>query len=210
MDVPIAPYVYLLDFVKYLNAKTGFNPPPMGKSVEDVNVVPHVDPGFFSISFFSSAEGLQLLDPETNQWHAAPLVSDKLNGRNLGVLWLGTAAETASNGTFKAGFHRVIYPKSGTERLAAWFEVCTRAQLNPPVQILPPGTYQLPHIQGPGNSISITEPSSREEVVKRGEKVWGLPMSKAPAYFVRGERLDLIDNQKNRIPSPQKPQGDSK
>jgi hypothetical protein len=40
-----------------------------------VNCVPHFDPGLLSISFLSSAEGLQLQDPATGAWFAGIFIS---------------------------------------------------------------------------------------------------------------------------------------
>jgi hypothetical protein len=48
----------------------------------------------------------------------------------LGVLWLGAAAVTVSKGEFKAGVHRVVYPRIATPRITAWYEVCTVDQVN--------------------------------------------------------------------------------
>ena len=37
-------------------------------NVNHMNCVPHYDPGLLSLSILSTVEGLQLLDPTSNQW----------------------------------------------------------------------------------------------------------------------------------------------
>jgi hypothetical protein len=50
----------MLDIVSYFNNKSGFQPPHNGQTIEEVNCVPHYDPGLLSISILSTHEGLQL------------------------------------------------------------------------------------------------------------------------------------------------------
>ncbi|CAF1467501.1 unnamed protein product [Adineta ricciae] len=68
-DLPLKDEHFgMLDIVSYFNNKNGFEPPENGQSTDEVNCVPHYDPGLFSISVLSTHEGLQLKDMTTNQW----------------------------------------------------------------------------------------------------------------------------------------------
>lgn len=79
----------------------------------------HVDPGLFSISLGSTAEGLELYDPSTDTW-VKPANSDF-------VVWCGTEAHTISKGSIQAAKHRV--QKSDKARITSWFEVCVYEQV---------------------------------------------------------------------------------
>lgn len=187
--------VGMMDFAFYSNQRAGQAPPAQGASTEEVNCVPHYDPGLWSISFFSSAEGLQLFDPVDNKWFAGPI--NTLQGqRNLGVLWLGEAAAKISQRKLKAGVHRVIFPAQEVKRLTMWYEACTIAQVNGPKDTpLPEGKLQIPNIVGTNNDFPIEEGESEIVVLRRVELDLGLPMSKSEAYIERGGSLsDLLAN----------------
>jgi len=130
-DLPVAysSQIGMLDIVKYLNNKTVQVSPEIGHSTEEVNCVPHYDPGLLSFSFLSTHKGLQLLDPVTNTWFAGP-VNTHPGQENLAVIWLGEAAVKATEGKLKAGVHRVVYSDTPTPRITAWYEICTVTQCN--------------------------------------------------------------------------------
>lgn len=182
-DLPVAYAMHanLVDIAHYFNEKGGGElvPPMMGESTEEVNCVPHIDPGLISLSFLSTAEGLQLLDPEKDTWVSGPQ-SWRKSQRGLGVIWLGKAAEVATDGRFRAGVHRVIYPKKKKERTTIWFETCTVAQINGPSdKPLPKGKFLLPSLRGPGAFIPVEEGDDRRKVLYRIERVRGVPTSKS-------------------------------
>ncbi|CAF3689371.1 unnamed protein product [Adineta steineri] len=113
----------MLDVVKYFNDKNGFQPPENGETTEEVNCVPHYDPGLLSISILSTCEGLQLKNLTNNEWIDGPLEP------SIGVIWLGEAASLATQNRLKPGIHRVIYPHEPKCRLTIWYELCTTEQL---------------------------------------------------------------------------------
>ena len=113
----------MLDIVSYFNNKTGVQTPENGQSTDEVNCVPHYDPGLLSISILSTHEGLQLKNMKDNQWIDGPLES------NIGVIWLGEAASRVTQNRLKPGIHRVIYPHEPKCRLTIWYELCTIEQL---------------------------------------------------------------------------------
>jgi len=179
-DLPVAyaSHFGLLDVAHYFNNKTVSTPPNMGESTEEVNCVPHYDPGLFSISFLSTSEGLQLQDPLTGQWFDGP-VNTRPGQENLVVVWAGEAAVRASHGKVKAGIHRVIYPTDSPKpRITAWYELCTLDQANEPSNIL----------QTPGEMVLEGLPESKPLQVEAGdttlslfrkiERDYGVPMSK--------------------------------
>ncbi|CAF3467980.1 unnamed protein product [Rotaria socialis] len=88
--------------------KCGFQPPQNEQSAEEVNCVPHYDPGLLSISILSTHEGLQLKNMTNNEW------IDELLQPNIGVIWLGEAAYRTTQNRLKPGIHRVIYPQDPT------------------------------------------------------------------------------------------------
>ena len=89
---------------------------------DNINVEAHNDPGLFSLSFISSAKGLELLDMD-DEWVSMPT---SLYGR-YGILWCGQASKNLLN--FKPGTHRVLYnPKQA--RFTAWYEACVESQIN--------------------------------------------------------------------------------
>ncbi|CAF3386917.1 unnamed protein product [Rotaria socialis] len=96
-------YFGILDIVSYFNAKSGFRPPQNGQTTEEVNCIPHYDPGLLSIN--------------------GPLEP------NIGVIWLGEAASRITQSRLKPGIHRVVYPQESKLRLTLWYQLCTIEQL---------------------------------------------------------------------------------
>ncbi|CAF1001049.1 unnamed protein product [Adineta steineri] len=124
-DLPLTDgHFGMLDIVSYFNTNRGIQPPPSnGQTIEEVNCVPHYDPGLLSLSILSTHEGLQLKDMTNNEWIDGPLES------NIGVIWLGEAASRITGNRLKPGIHRVIYPQEIKPRLTIWYELCTIEQL---------------------------------------------------------------------------------
>ena len=120
----------MLDIVHYFNERTGpVEPPEIGLNTDEVNCVPHFDPGLFSLSILSTCDGLQLNDRLQNKWVDGPNNSE-YDQRYIGVIWLGEAASILTENRFKSGIHRVVYPRRPhTSRLTIWQEVCTVAQI---------------------------------------------------------------------------------
>lgn len=67
----------MFDIVQYYNTKIA-NPSeseliqkndPSILNTDHMNCVPHSDPGLLSLSILSTAEGLELQDPKTQQWY---------------------------------------------------------------------------------------------------------------------------------------------
>ncbi|CAF3406151.1 unnamed protein product, partial [Rotaria sp. Silwood2] len=111
-DLPLQDEHFgMLDIVNYFNMKSGFQPPTDGQTTEEVNCVPHYDPGLLSLSILSTHEGLQLKNLVNNEWIDGPLES------NIGVIWLGEAASRITENRLKPGIHRVVYPQVSTPRL---------------------------------------------------------------------------------------------
>ena len=109
----------LLDFVHYKNIedKQEVSEYPMIKNKAE-NVGAHTDPGLFSLSFMSTAPGLQLYDRDC--W--------RVIGNDCGVLWCGEAAPRISMGKIKAGIHRVMF-NGDQPRFTSWYEASVDAQL---------------------------------------------------------------------------------
>ncbi len=56
-DLPLQDEHFgMLDIVSYFNNKNGFQPPHDGQTADEVNCVPHYDPGLLSISILSTHE----------------------------------------------------------------------------------------------------------------------------------------------------------
>jgi hypothetical protein len=120
----------MLDIVHYFNEKTGpTKTPEVGYDTDEVNCVPHYDPGLFSLSILSTCDGLQLKDQRQNKWIDGPNNS-QVDQSNIGVIWLGEAASILTGNRFKSGIHRVAYPRiPHQQRLTIWQEVCTESQI---------------------------------------------------------------------------------
>jgi len=174
-DLPIAyrrVQTGMLDIAYYHNRQTVDVSPPVGHSTKEVNCVPHIDPGLLSISFLSTQDGLQLLDPATNTWFAGP-VNTRPGEEDLGVIWLGEAAVKASKGQFKAGVHRVVYPSSPIPRATAWYEMCTVEQVNSLNKEQDEGTVAPPNI------VDVKPLTLQPKQKRQIERHYGMPMTKS-------------------------------
>ena len=120
----------MLDVVHYFNERTGpAEQPQVGLNTDEVNCVPHFDPGLLSLSILSTCDGLQLKDQLTNEWIDGPNNSQH-DQRYIGVMWLGEAASILTQNRFKSGIHRVVYPRIPHQsRLTIWQEICTVTQI---------------------------------------------------------------------------------
>ncbi|CAF4808217.1 unnamed protein product, partial [Rotaria sp. Silwood2] len=121
----------MLDIVNYFNKKTGpKEQPKIGLNTDEVNCVPHFDPGLFSLSILSTCEGLQLQDQLQDKWIDGPNNSE-IDQHSIGVIWLGEAASILTKNRFQPGIHRVVYPQvMNKSRLTIWQEICTKAQID--------------------------------------------------------------------------------
>ncbi|CAF3831641.1 unnamed protein product [Rotaria sordida] len=121
----------MLDIVNYFNERTGpAQQPKIGFNTDEMNCVPHFDPGLFSLSILSTCNGLQLKDLRQDQWVDGPNNCED-GQRSIGVIWLGEAANIMTGNRFKSGIHRVVYPRIPHQaRLTIWQEVCTKTQID--------------------------------------------------------------------------------
>ena len=183
----------MLDIVHYFNQKAGpKRVPAVGYDTNEVNCVPHFDPGLFSFSILSTCDGLQLKDQRTNQWIDGP-DNSQTNQSNIGVLWLGEAASTLTNNRLKAGIHRVVYPRVNHQpRLTIWQEVCTESQIKQlfeqkaNVQRLPEGTQVVLENQPDSRPMSVLPGGeSQAQFMRRVESNRGLSMSKSAPTHIR-------------------------
>ncbi|CAF1212571.1 unnamed protein product [Adineta steineri] len=185
-DLPLQDgHFGMLDIVSYYNNKSGFQPPVNGETTEEVNCVPHYDPGLLSISILSTHEGLQLKNMTTNEWIDGPLES------NIGVIWLGEAASRVTQNRLKLGIHRVIYPQESKCRLTVWYEVCTTAQLKNISSVkkdekMVEGMVTFENLPGL-SPITVFPDENKLEFLKRVEQAYGLSASKTrpPFYKLR-------------------------
>lgn len=187
-DMPAAyetGHIGMLDTAYYYNTKTGMPlPSGGGSSVDDVNCVPHYDPGFLSFSFLSTLEGLQLLDPTTNKWVNGPVNTDPSQSR-IGVIWAGQAA-TKVHSSLKPGVHRVVYPTmatTSTPRLTMWYEMCTVEQVNlmnedKTVISNENNVKTVPNLMGNAGTVEVMPGDTKQAVLLRLERTRGIPMSK--------------------------------
>jgi len=179
-DIPVAysGHFGMLDTALYHNQKTSQIPlVSIGTSVDDVNCVPHYDPGLISLSFFSNNEGLQLQDPKTGNWIAGPV--NTIQGQeDIAVIWLGEAAVKASKLPLKAGIHRVVYPQVAKPRLTVWYEMCTVKQATEPDQsYVNPGSVNVPNLPG-SLPVEVKEGEKVVDILRKIERTRGIPMSK--------------------------------
>ena len=174
-------YFGMLDIVSYFNTKSVVHPISNGQTVEDVNCVPHYDPGLLSISILSTHEGLQLKNMTTNEWIDGPRAS------NIGVIWLGEAASRITQNRLKSGIHRVIYPQQPKCRLTVWYEVCTIEQLksisaeqeDEPMDV---GDVTFENLPGSA-PITVLPGEKKLEFLRRVEMAYGLSSSKVGPPF---------------------------
>lgn len=115
-DVPLLkgknadlPSYALLDIVRY------------HEGAPDEVVASHSDPGLLVLSLPCSVPGLQLRN-EKGEWLSPP--------DGCGVLWAGEAGRHLN---WRPGVHRVVASYDREPRLSAWHELCTSAQLAPPL-----------------------------------------------------------------------------
>jgi isopenicillin N synthase-like dioxygenase len=101
----------LLDIVSYK--------PNIDISRTPYYVSEHVDPGLFSLNFFSNASGMQFYDSETKKWYEL--------SHGYGVIFCGQAAKKLCN--FTPALHRVL--NNGMGRFSMWYEVGIKSQLQP-------------------------------------------------------------------------------
>jgi hypothetical protein len=181
-DLPLQDEHFgMLDIVSYFNNKSGFEPPQIGQTTEEVNCVPHYDPGLLSISILSTHEGLQLKNMTNNEWIDGSLEP------NIGVIWLGEAASRVTQNRLKPGIHRVVYPQEPKCRLTVWYEVCTTEQLRNVSadndDIMTDGIVTFENLPGSA-PITVLPGEKRLEFLKRVESAHGLSMSKVrpPVY----------------------------
>ncbi|CAF2453607.1 unnamed protein product [Rotaria sp. Silwood2] len=176
-DLPLQDEHFgMLDIVSYFNQKSGFKPPCNGSTIEEVNCVPHYDPGLLSVSILSTHEGLQLKNMTNNEWIDGPLEP------NIGVVWLGEAASRITQNRLKPGIHRVIYPQEQKRRLAVWYEVCTVEQLrnisaDKKDERMADGVVTFGNLPGLA-PVHVLPGEKKLEFLKRVEMGFGLPVSK--------------------------------
>ena len=196
--VPLSP-LGMLDIVHYFNERTSpVKQPTVGLNTNEVNCVPHFDPGLFSLSILSTCDGLQLNDRLQNKWIDGPDNSQP-DQRYIGAIWLGEAASILTQNRFTSGIHRVAYPRiPHKSRLTIWQEVCTVDQIEPllqqndkPVVMSDDTTIQM--INQP-NSIPLRIQPGGETLngfMKRVENERGLSVSKSKSSHLR------MDNSNN-------------
>jgi hypothetical protein len=175
----------MLDIVSYFNEKHGFAPPLNGQSTEEVNCVPHYDPGLLSISVLSTHKGLQLKETINDEWIDGPVES------NIGVIWLGEAAARATDNRLKPGIHRVIYPRKAKTRLTIWYEVCTVEQLRnisgeKKEEVMASGMVTFENLPGSA-PIAVRSGEKKLDFLRRVEMAHGLSSSKMgpPTYRLK-------------------------
>jgi len=182
-DIPVAYSSVrgfgMLDAAYYFNKTKAPSPQPeVGASVDDVNCVPHYDPGLLSLSFYSNNEGLQLLDPTTNKWIDGPNNTIE-EQKNIAVIWLGEAAVKATKGAVKAGVHRVVYPNNGQPRLTVWYEMCTVKQATEPEdKYLNSETVTIPNLAKDAQEVEVKKGEKVVDILRKIERTRGIPMSK--------------------------------
>ncbi|CAF1267682.1 unnamed protein product [Rotaria sordida] len=179
----------MLDIVSYFNTKSGFQPPKNGQTTEEVNCVPHYDPGLLSISILSTHEGLQLKDMMNDEWIDGPLEP------NIGVIWLGEVASRITENRLKPGVHRVIYPQESKNRLTIWYEVCTIGQLKnlstkKKDELMAGGRVTFDNIPG-FVPITVLPGETKLDFLKRIEMGNGLSMSKTGRLRYVLEKHDI-------------------
>jgi len=113
----------------------------------NLNCAAHYDPGLISLNILQTYPGLQLQNPETEEWIDAPFDGSKGTSGDMGVIWFGKAASTLTDNAIKPGIHRVTYPKeTGTGRITMWYEVCTSAQVHSYEDLV--STFYTIHVYG--------------------------------------------------------------
>ncbi|CAF3364629.1 unnamed protein product [Rotaria sp. Silwood1] len=190
--VELSPFG-MLDIVNYYNRKSGpKKQPKIGLNTDEVNCVPHFDPGLFSLSILSTCEGLQLQDQLQDKWVDGPNNS-ALDQHSIGVIWLGEAASILTKNRFKSGIYRVVYPHViHKPRLTIWQEICTKAQIDPLISkknnsIFIPNNTNI-RMVNQLNSVPLRVLSGGENLnnfMRRVENERGLSISKAAPHHVK-------------------------
>ena len=202
----------MLDIVNYFNHRANSSAQPeIGLDTTEVNCVPHFDPGLFSLSIFSSNEGLQLKDRLKDKWIDAPNYRE-INHCSIAVLWLGEAASKLTHNTFKTGIHRIIYPQLEHQtRLTIWQEIPTKNQIetifkqNDQSLVLPENTTV--EMTNQPNSLPLKILPGGEtmnDFLKRIESERGLAMSKSGVEHIQIKypiRTTRNNNPQNKIKS---------
>ncbi|CAF1103603.1 unnamed protein product [Rotaria sp. Silwood1] len=189
-DLPLQDEHFgMLDIVSYFNQRSGFKPPYNGSTTEEVNCVPHYDPGLLSISILSTHEGLQLKNMTNNEWVDGPLEP------NIGAIWLGEAASRITQNRLKPGIHRVIYPQEQQRRLTVWYEVCTVEQLrningDKKDERMIDGVVTFGNLPG-STPVHVLPGEKKLEFLKRIEMAYGLSMSKLGYVFYDLQTYDI-------------------
>jgi isopenicillin N synthase-like dioxygenase len=190
--VPLSP-LSMLDIVHYFNERTGpAQQPQVGLNTDEVNCVPHFDPGLFSLSILSTCDGLQLNDRLQNKWIDGPNNSED-SQRFIGVIWLGEAASILTQNRFKSGIHRVVYPRiPHRSRLTIWQEVCTVDQIEPLLQrddkpIVMPENTAIQMVNQPNSMPLRVRPGGEtlNDFMNRVEDERGLSVSKSGRRHVK-------------------------
>ncbi|CAF0782763.1 unnamed protein product [Rotaria sp. Silwood1] len=202
----------MLDIVHYFNKKTGSTKiPEVGYNTDEVNCVPHYDPGLFSLSILSTCDGLQLKDQRENKWIDGPNNS-QVDQSNIGVIWLGAAASILTGNRFKSGIHRVIYPRTPHQaRLTIWQEVCTEDQIkqlfeqNNNVQLLPADAKIILANQPDSLPMNVLPGGETPHAfMKRVESRRGLSMSKSVGSDIRLYSTSIVEPNLGPPPSKNK------
>lgn len=120
----------MLDIVRYFNEKPSPTKiPDIGYNIDENNYISHYDLGLFSLTILSTCDGLQLKDQQQDKWIDGPNNS-LIDQSQIGVIWLGEAANILSENRFKAAIYRIIYPRTPYQiRLTICQEVCTENQI---------------------------------------------------------------------------------
>jgi len=168
----------------------------------EFNVGEHVDPVLFSISFGSSAGGLQLYEYETDTWIAVP--------NHTTVLWCGSEAELMSGGMLKACWHRVVF--GNVERMTMWYEVCTFDQVSSNVQngnmmreddekesvdlsnMVQFYPVVLKTLTGKSNVFMATENQTLYDVLVMYQEVSGIPPDQIGIIIYKKEKVKNVDD----------------
>jgi 2OG-Fe(II) oxygenase superfamily len=187
----------MLDIVNYYNRRTGPTvQPKVDFNTNEVNCVPHFDPGLFSLRILSTCDGLQLKDQLQDRWIDGP-VNTAPGQRYIEVVCLGEAASILTRNRFKSGIHRVTYPSTPHQsRLTIWQEVCTHDQIE---QLLTLGNNKA--IQLTKSDRPTLDISPRRDIGKLPKNINPRPSASDNAdEFLPGDAMMTMINQPSSIP----------